>query len=293
MWTTNDKMATVSDDISDRDLRARLKENGISCGPITPKTKYLYIRKLRRSLNQDESSPSGGKQLSRKSQSPKQPVARRGSPGRRSVGLAPTPERKLIGFSSDEDESTSKEPVVSRQKRISSEYKVSPPKSIEPSLRQNEERPVFRRRSYNTASPTPQPRQDDDIDDSTNKNRHGFESKGGKLPSYAGLRSLFLRKSMDDSKKYANSPPFRPKISYDLEVEDEMDDNTYQYIWMIWLVAISLVMVFLLVYNWQSSGMLKNQVNVNDRKFLWNTNQLSLVCSVFVPSTVSSTFSLV
>ena len=281
--TVSDKMAAVSEDISDRELRAKLKENGISCGPITATTKKLYIRKLRKKLSEDESALSSSKVPSRKSLSPKS-SSRRASPSRRSVDPTPPSGRKLVGFSSDEDES-SKEPVTTRQKRLSGQFKGSPRKSTANTPIQNEERPVFRRRPNNTSSPKSKLRQDEertDIDGRVNMNSYAFEPKRGKLPSYAGtagLRNLFLKKSMEDSKKYANTsppppPPPPPEMTYDLEVEDETDKNSYQYTWLIWVLVIALVVVFLLVYNWQFlSAMLWNGVN-NDRKFCTLTSWL-------------------
>ena len=265
-------MAAVNDDISDRDLRAKLKENGISCGPITPTTKNLYIRKLRKKLSEGESSLRSSKAPSRKSLSPK-PSPRRASPSRRSVEPTPPPERKLIGFSSDEDE-PAKEPVITRQKRSSGQFKASPRKSTASIPMQNEERPVFRRRPIDTSSPKSKLREDEertDIDGRVNMNSYAVEPKRGKQPSYAGLRNLFLRKSMEDSKKYANeSPPPPPpptELTYDLEVEDETDKNIYQHTWLVWFSVIALVVVFLLVYNWQFlSALLWNGAN-NDRKF--------------------------
>ena len=271
-------MAAVNDDISDRDLRAKLKENGISCGPITPTTKNLYIRKLRKKLSEDESTLSRGKVPSRKSLSPK-PSPRRALPSRRSVDPTPPPQRKLIGFSSDEDE-PAKEPVTTRERRASTKPKESPRKSsaFSPTPVQNEERPVFRRRPYSTSSPKSKFRQDGERTDSegrVNMDSYSPETKRGKLPSYAGLRNLFLRKSMEDSKKYANeSPaPSPPPITYDVEVEDETDKNIYQYTWLIWFSISLLVIVFLLVYNWQFlSSMLWNRMN-GDRKFFLSTSR--------------------
>ena len=274
--SASDKMAAVSDDISDRDLRTKLKENGISCGPITPTTKNLYIRKLRKQLGEGEGASSRSKVPSRKSLSPKQ-APRRALPSRRSVDPTPPPERKLIGFSSDEDE-PAKEPVITRGKRTFGESKASPRKSSvspRPIPAQNEERPVFRRRSYNTSSPKSKFRQDEertDIDGRVNMDSHASETKRRKLPSYAGLRNLFLRKSMEDSKKYANEtapPPPPPEIKYDLEVEDETDRNVYQYTWLMWFLVGVLVAVFLLVYNWQFlSALLWSRMN-SDRKFFF------------------------
>ncbi|CAB4012284.1 Hypothetical predicted protein [Paramuricea clavata] len=280
-------MAAVSEDISDRELRAKLKENGISCGPITATTKNLYIRKLRNKLSEDESALSSGKVPSRKSLSPK-PSSRRASPSRRSVDPTPPSGRKLIGFSSDEDESA-KEPVTTRQKRLSGQFKGSPRKSTAFTPIQNEERPVFRRRSNNTSSPKYKLRQDGertDIDGRVNMNSYAFEPKRGKLPSYAGtagLRNLFLKKSMEDSKKYANtSPPPPPEVTYDLEVEDETDKNSYQYTWLIWVLVIALVVVFLLVYNWQFlsamlwNGVSNDQLKICGPSFHGNENEACL-----------------
>ena len=266
----SDKMAAVKEDISDSDLRAKLKENGISYGPITATTKNLYIRKLNKTLSESKSPMRSIKVPSRKSLSPK-PSPRRASPSRRSVDPTPPPERKLIGFSSDEDE-PAEAPVATRQKRLSGQFKGSPSKSTAYAPIQDEERPVFRRRPNNTSSPKSKLRQDEettDIDDRVNMNSYAFEPKRARMPSYTGLRNLFLRKSIEDSRKYANAePPPAPEMSYDLEVEDETDRNTYHRTWLIWILVVALIVVLLLVVNWQFlRAMLWNKVNINDRKF--------------------------
>ena len=275
----SDKMAAVKEDISDSDLRAKLKENGISYGPITATTKNLYIRKLNKALSEGKSPLRSNKVPSRKSMSPKT-FPRRASPSRRSVDPTSPPERKLIGFSSDEDE-PAKVPVATRQKRLSGQFKGSPSKSTAHAPIQDEERPVVRRRPNNTSSPKAKLRLDEetmDTDSRVNMNSYTFEPKRGRMPSYTGLRNLFLRKSIEDSKKYANAEP-APEMSYDLEVEDETDRNIYHYTWIIWLLVFVLIVVLLLAFNWKFlSAMLWNRVNINDRKFL---STIHLVIPVF------------
>ena len=265
-------MATVNEDISDRDLRAKLKENGISCGPITSTTKNLYIRKLNKKLSEGESALSSHKVPSRKSLSPK-PSPRRALPSRRSVDPAPPSGRKLIGFSSDEDE-PSREPVTTKHKRLSSQFKASPRKSVASSPIQNEERPVFRRRPNNSSSPKQNVEQDEErSDEDGSMNSYGFEAKRRKSPSYTGLRNLFLRKSMEDSKKYANVELPPPEMTYDPEIEDETGRKYFfeycYHTWFIYALVIGLIVVLLLVYNWQFLLALMGNKLDNNRKYLY------------------------
>ena len=45
----------MKEDISGRDLRPKLRESGISYGPITATTRNLYIRKLSKTLSEGKS----------------------------------------------------------------------------------------------------------------------------------------------------------------------------------------------------------------------------------------------
>lgn len=263
----SDNMAAVSEDISDRELRAKLKENGISCGPLTATTKNLYIRKLNKKLSERENSSSSTKLPSRNF-SPK-PSQRRASPRRRSVDPTPAPGRKLIGFSSDEDESD-KVPVPTRQKRLPGEFssRKSTASRFSPVSIKNEERPV-RRRPHYTSSPKEISKHGDDrtnSDEAPEFNSYAVESKRGKLPSYVGLRNLFLRKSMEDSRHHSNAATPQATITYDLEVEDEIDGEKLS---PIWVLIIILLVVFILVFYWQILSTQSWHGTNNDRKFCY------------------------
>ena len=88
----------ATDIISDADLRRQLNALGEDVGPITNTTRPFLIRKLKRLRNEQ------GVGKSRDSKS----SAKRGtSPGRRKslpVKRSKSPSRKLIGFSSDEED---------------------------------------------------------------------------------------------------------------------------------------------------------------------------------------------
>ena len=109
-WPSWDKMA-VRSHLSDEELRRQLKECGEAVGPITATTRALYLRKLAKLRK------SGGT-----NSSPKSSVMNRAkgkSPVRRSPAskASTSPSRRLIGFSSDEEENES--PAKSRRSFLS------------------------------------------------------------------------------------------------------------------------------------------------------------------------------
>ena len=89
-------MAASDGDISDAELRRQLKALGEEPGPITPSTKGLLLRKLKRLQNTRGSNATPPKKSSPK----RSTIARRSIPTTRNQ----SPSRKLIGFSSDEED---------------------------------------------------------------------------------------------------------------------------------------------------------------------------------------------
>lgn len=98
-------MAARDGNISDVELRRQLKALGEDVGPVTDTTRPFLLRKLKRLQNEQRSNKS----------SAEKPSPRRAtSSGRRSLPAArnQSPSRKLIGFSSDEEDA---EPSNSRR----------------------------------------------------------------------------------------------------------------------------------------------------------------------------------
>lgn len=98
-------MAARGGNISDVELRRQLKAFGEDVGPVTDTTRPFLLRKLKRLQNEQRSNKS----------SAEKPSPRRAtSSGRRSLPETrnQTPSRKLIGFSSDEEDA---EPSNSRR----------------------------------------------------------------------------------------------------------------------------------------------------------------------------------
>ncbi|CAH3045954.1 unnamed protein product [Pocillopora meandrina] len=89
-------MAASDGDISDAELRRQLKALGEEPGPVTPSTKGLLLRKLKRLQNERGSNATPPKKSSPK----RSTIARRSIPATRNQ----SPSRKLIGFSSDEED---------------------------------------------------------------------------------------------------------------------------------------------------------------------------------------------
>lgn len=253
--TRSHKMAAVSENISDRELRAKLKEHGISAGPITPTTKKLYINKLNKKLTGVErGSKSTVKKASKKSLSPRRSPGR--SPARdnrHTAGPTSPSKRKLVGFSSDEEE-PNEEPVILKPTRLPG--RASP--ATHSAARAGEERPsaLLRfRKPVNT--PTYKMSEDEEktvIDGraSIPRDYNEFKLKVAKQSPYTSLRQLFLRKSMDDSQKCSERTPPRqppPETSYDVEDEDEIErENVHSYVWVLLLLCAVVLIVF---YNWQ------------------------------------------
>lgn len=97
-------MAARDGNISDVELRRQLKALGEDVGPVTDTTRPFLLRKLKRLKNE---------QRSNKSSAEKPPPGRATSSGRRSLPTRnQSPSRKLIGFSSDEEDA---EPSNSRR----------------------------------------------------------------------------------------------------------------------------------------------------------------------------------
>ena len=89
-------MAAPNDEVNDSELRRRLSEFGQDVGPVTDATRSLLLRKLRR-LEKERK----GKQVVEE----KSPPPRRASSHRRSSpSRGQSPSRRLIGFSSDEED---------------------------------------------------------------------------------------------------------------------------------------------------------------------------------------------
>lgn len=260
-WTINgmlprsDKMAAVSEGISDRDLRAKLKEHGISAGPITPTTKKLYINKLNKKLTGVESgSKSAVKKPSKKSLSPRRSPGR--SPARdyrNAAGPTSHSKRKLVGFSSDEEE-PSEASMIPKPTRLPG--RASP--ATHSAARDEEERPsaLLRfRKPVNT--PTYKMSEDEErsvIDGmaSIPRDYNEFKLNAAKHSPYTSLRQLFMIKSMDDSQKSSERTPPRqppPETRYDVEDEDESErKNVRSYVWVLFLLCAVTLIVF---YNWQ------------------------------------------
>lgn len=91
-------MAATDGNISDVDLRRQLKTFGEDVGPVTDTTRPFLLRKLKRL----QKEPRGNQSSAEK------PSPRRASQSRRSLPATSTrnqsPSRKLIGFSSDEED---------------------------------------------------------------------------------------------------------------------------------------------------------------------------------------------
>ena len=91
-------MAATDSDISDAELRRQLKALGEEVGPVTDSTRTVLRRKLKRLRNeQGSSSLIAGKS----------PARRGTSRGRKSLPAttrSQSPSRRLIGFSSDEED---------------------------------------------------------------------------------------------------------------------------------------------------------------------------------------------
>ena len=86
-------MAATDGDIPDLDLRRQLKSLGEEVGPITDNTRPFLLRKLKRLRNEQTKERSS--------------LRRRTSPGPKSLPATTrnqSPSRKLIGFSSDEED---------------------------------------------------------------------------------------------------------------------------------------------------------------------------------------------
>ena len=94
--STIDYRLASDGDISDAELRRQLKALGEEPGPITPSTKGLLLRKLKRLQNERGSNATPPKKSSPK----RSTIARRSIPATRNQ----SPSRKLIGFSSDEED---------------------------------------------------------------------------------------------------------------------------------------------------------------------------------------------
>lgn len=259
MKLTVNKMAAVNDNISDQELRAKLKQHGISIGPITPSTKYLYIRKLNKKISEDGRSSVDSSVRSRKSISPK-PTRRRVSVGRRSVDPTPSPGARLIGFSSDEDDSV-KVPLATRQKRKSDGFKRSPKKALSQSSPPRHDNSSsydsYQRRTQYVSTPNPKP-----LQNSENGVIGGYsnvEQKSENKRSFARLKNLFLKKTMDDSKRYSNTPVPQAQMEMpcDLEVEEEADENDYRYLWYMLIFFTLLTLAILFLWYWQAFGIMK------------------------------------
>lgn len=246
-----DKMAAVSEDISDRELREKLKEYGISAGPITPTTKSLYIRKLNkhligvgRGLNSNARKPA-----SKKSLSPRKSPSRRRSPvrdARSSVGGASPSNRKLVGFSSDEEE-VAQETVALKRRHLSGRVRPAPTPTN--ALCSDEERPLLRF-DKRVNMPTDKLNVEEEklnIDGraTVSKNHDELNQNAAKRSPYTGLRQLFMRKSMDNRKK--SSPPaerVQPKVSCAVEYEDKTRRNVYRYLWLLVLLGAVMFVAF-------------------------------------------------
>lgn len=93
------KMAARDSDISDDDLRRQLQALGEKVGPITQSTRPVLVRKLTRLVNEPKNT-----RISKE----KTPPRRGTSPRRKSLPTttrSQSPSRRLIGFSSDEEDS--------------------------------------------------------------------------------------------------------------------------------------------------------------------------------------------
>lgn len=89
-------MAATDGDISNVELLRQLKAFGEEPGPVTATTRGLLLRKLKKLQNEQSS----------KETSTRKPSPRRATPARRSLPATrnQSPSRKLIGFSSDEED---------------------------------------------------------------------------------------------------------------------------------------------------------------------------------------------
>ncbi|XP_068718898.1 inner nuclear membrane protein Man1-like [Montipora capricornis] len=94
------KMAAKYGDISDDELRRQLTALGEDVGPVTPTTRSFLLRKLKRLQNEGRSTRASKENT---------PSRRGTSPGRKSrsspaLSRNQSPSRRLIGFSSDEED---------------------------------------------------------------------------------------------------------------------------------------------------------------------------------------------
>ena len=88
-------MAARDGDISDVELRRQLKAFGEDVGPVTDTTRPFLLRKLKRLQNEQRSNKSSAEKPA-----PRRATPRRSLPATRNQ----SPSRKLIGFSSDEED---------------------------------------------------------------------------------------------------------------------------------------------------------------------------------------------
>ena len=88
-------MAARDGDISDVELRRQLKAVGEDVGPVTDTTRPFLLRKLKRLQNEQK-----GNKSSAEKPAPRRATPRRSLPATRNQ----SPSRKLIGFSSDEED---------------------------------------------------------------------------------------------------------------------------------------------------------------------------------------------
>lgn len=88
-------MAARDSNISDVELRRQLKTFGEDVGPVTDTTRPLLLRKLKRLQNEQKSNKSSAEKPA-----PRRATPRRSLPATRNR----SPSRKLIGFSSDEED---------------------------------------------------------------------------------------------------------------------------------------------------------------------------------------------
>ena len=88
-------MAARDGNISDAELRRQLKAVGEDVGPVTDTTRPFLVRKLKRFQNEQK-----GNKSSAEKPAPRRVTPRRSLPATRNQ----SPSRKLIGFSSDEED---------------------------------------------------------------------------------------------------------------------------------------------------------------------------------------------
>lgn len=88
-------MAARDGNISDVELRRQLKAFGEDVGPVTDTTRPFLLRKLKRLQNEGKSNKSSAEKPA-----PRRATSRRSLPATRNQ----SPSRKMIGFSSDEED---------------------------------------------------------------------------------------------------------------------------------------------------------------------------------------------